>query len=178
MLARHLPLFALALSMLVAGCGTTPGASVAPTAATTVEAQKTDIHSTLEILGIGPAYAAALRAQGIKKVADLLEAGNTRADRVQLAKATGISPKLLMTWVNHADLMRITQVGPVYSRMLEDAGVDTVAELSTRSAQNLFVALQAVQTKGGKTMVDRMPSLATVSRWVERARTHGRYVEY
>lgn len=175
---RLATLLTLACSLVIAGCGTTPTASLAPEAVSTLEAQKTDIHSTIEILGIGPVYAAALRAQGIKKVADLLEAGNTRADRAKLAKATGISPKLLMTWVNHSDLMRITQVGPVYSRMLEDAGVDTVAELSKRSSQNLYIALQAVQTKGGQTMVDRMPSLATVTKWVERARAFGRYIEY
>lgn len=178
MLSRHLTLLTLALTVLVAGCGTTPATSLAPQSATTLEAQKTDIHSTIEILGIGPVYAAALRQQGIKKVADLLEAGNTRADRAALALATGISPKLLMTWINHADLMRITQVGPVYSRMLEEAGVDTVTELSKRSAQNLYIALQAVQTKGGKTMVDRMPSLTTVGTWIKRAQTQGRYIEY
>lgn len=175
---RLVSLLTLACSLFVAGCGATPPASLAPQAAPAVESQKIDIHSTIEILGIGPVYAAALRAQGIKKVADLLEAGNTRADRAKLAKATGISPKLLMTWVNHSDLMRITQVGPVYSRMLEDAGVDTVLELSTRSPQNLYIALQAVKTKGGQNMVDRMPSYATVARWVDRARNFGRYVEY
>jgi len=177
MSSRHLALLTLA-TMLVAGCGTTPVASIAPQAATTVEAQKTDIHATIEILGIGPVYADALKAQGIKKVADLLEAGNTRSERAHLSQVTGISPKLLMTWINHADLMRITQVGPVYSRMLEDAGVDTVAELSKRSAQNLYISLKEVQTKGGKTMVERMPSLATVATWIDRARNFGRYVEY
>lgn len=178
MLARHLTLFTLVLSLFGAGCGVSPTAGVAPRSEAAVEAQKTDIHATIEILGIGPVYAAALRARGIKKVADLLEAGNTRTDRANLAKVTGISPSLLMTWVNHADLMRITQVGPVYSRMLEEAGVDTVAELSKRSPQNLYIAIQAVQMKGGKTMVDRMPSLATLTKWVERARTQRRYVEY
>lgn len=178
MSSRHLTLFTLALTLLVAGCGTAPGAAIAPRTATTLEAQKTDIYAAIEILGIGPVYAAALRAQGIKNVADLLEAGNTRTERAHLAAATGISPKLILTWVNHADLMRITQVGPVYSRLLEDAGVDTVAELATRSSQNLYLALRSAQTKGGKQMVDRMPSLSTVATWIDRARNFGRYVEY
>lgn len=174
---RHI-LAPLALAVLLAGCGTVPATSLAPQTDATAVAQKTDIYKTIDVLGIGPVYSHALKQQGINRVSDLLEKANTRTERAQISRATGISPKLLLTWVNHADLMRITQVGPVYSRMLEDAGVDTVAELARRDARNLAAALQGVRTRSGKTMVERVPALATLETWITRARENGRFVEY
>ena len=40
-----------------------------------------------------------------------------------------------------ADLFRIKGVGEEYSDLLEEAGVDTVAELATRNADNLHAKI-------------------------------------
>ena len=79
-----------------------------------------------DIEGIGPAWAEKLEAAGLRTTDDLLRAGATSKGREDLAAATGISGKLILRWVNRADLSRIKGVGEQYADLLEAAGVDTV----------------------------------------------------
>ncbi len=173
-----------AFAATLAGCGTSAGSITQPATqqlaaqGDAAVSQKSHLYGTLEILGVGPVYSQKLEAAGIRSAADLLEIGRTRTGRANLVNATGISAKLVLRWVNHADLIRVLGAGPVYARLLEDAGVDTVAELAARNPQNLRAALEAVRIKGGMSMVDRMPSVDTVATWIRRARDLGRYVEY
>ena len=83
-------------------------------------------YNIIDIEGVGDAYAEKLKAAGIKTVDGLLEAGATAKGRKNLAETTGISEKLILRWVNHADLFRINGVGPQFAELLEAAGVDTV----------------------------------------------------
>ena len=83
-----------------------------------------------KIEGIGDVYAQKLREAGVQTVDDLLKAGADPQGRNELAEKTGISGKLILEWVNHADLFRIKGVGEEYSDLLEEAGVDTVPELA------------------------------------------------
>src|SRR5438309_6924494 len=78
----------------------------------------------LEIEGIGPAYAETLENQGLSTTADLLKKAATATGRRKLAAASGISEKLVLEWVNHADLCRIHGIGSEYADLLEAAGVD------------------------------------------------------
>ena len=82
-----------------------------------------------DIEGIGPAFAAKLSKAGVRSVEGLLKAGATEKGRKEIAAASGIAPKLVLEWVNHADLFRIKGVASEYSDLLEEAGVDTVVEL-------------------------------------------------
>jgi hypothetical protein len=63
---------------------------------------------------------------GIKTTDKLLEAGATNKGREDLVKKSGISEKLILEWVNLADLFRITGVGEKFSDLPDEAGVDTV----------------------------------------------------
>jgi len=58
------------------------------------------------IEGIGEKYAQKLKEVGIATTEQLLEVGATKKGRDQLAEKTGISPKLILEWVNLADLFR------------------------------------------------------------------------
>src|SRR3970040_1944658 len=78
-----------------------------------------------KIEGIGPKYQADLKKANIASVEGLLKAGSTPKGRKELAEASKISDKLILEWVNHADLFRIKGVGEEYSDLLEEAGVDT-----------------------------------------------------
>lgn len=92
----------------------------------------------LEIEGIGPKYADDLRNRtGVKTVEALWEAGQTRKGRRDLATETGISEKLIVEWFNHADLMRVRGIAAEYADLLEEAGVDSVRELSHRVPKRL-----------------------------------------
>src|SRR5665647_3659268 len=100
--------------------------------------------SLAEIEGIGPVHAETLKKQGLKTTEDLLKAGATPKGRDDLAAATGISGKLILRWVNMADLFRLKGVGEEYSDLLEAAGVDTVVEIAQRNAANLHEKLLSV----------------------------------
>ena len=97
-----------------------------------------------EIEGIGATQAGKLAAAGVTTTDDLLKSGANPAGRKSLEDATGISSKLILEWVNHADLMRIKGVGSEYSDLLEAAGVDSPSELAQRNAANLAVTFQEV----------------------------------
>lgn len=130
--------------------------------------------STIE--GIGPAYQQKLKAAGIKSAEALLKRGATAKGRQDLEKATGISGKLILEWVNHADLFRIKGVGPEFADLLEEAGVDTVAELAQRKADNLYKAM--AEANAAKNLVNRMPALENVKAWIEEAKKLPRIVQY
>ena len=140
------------------------------------EKVKTAGPNVIEIEGIGPTYAEKLVEIGIRTTDDLLEAGRTSKDRENLAKKTGISKKLILEWVNLADLFRIKGVGEEYSDLLEEAGVDTVVELAKRNADNLHPKILEVNNK--KKLVRRPPTLEQVQQWIEEAKALPRKVEY
>lgn len=128
------------------------------------------------IEGIGEAYAEKLSAAGVKTVEALLEQGATAKGRGELAETSGISEKLILRWVNHADLFRIKGVAGQFSELLEAAGVDTVPELAQRNAENLQKALQT--TNEEKHLAKTTPSLSQVTDWIAEAKTLPRMVTH
>jgi predicted flap endonuclease-1-like 5' DNA nuclease len=129
-----------------------------------------------KIEGIGATYKDKLVVAEIKTVEKLLEvAGGVKA-REGLAAKTGIPAKLILEWVNLADLMRIKGVGEEYSDLLEEAGADTVAELANRVPGNLLAKLKETNEK--EKLVRRLPVLKQVQSWVEQAKKLPRKVEY
>jgi predicted flap endonuclease-1-like 5' DNA nuclease len=129
-----------------------------------------------DIEGIGSQYAEKLKAAGINTVEKLLESGATAKGRDELAAKTGISTKLILTWVNHADLFRIKGVAGQFSELLEAAGVDTVPELAQRNAENLQKAM--AQTNDEKHLAKTTPSLSQVTTWIAEAKTLPRVVQH
>ena len=130
----------------------------------------------INIEGIGKTFAEKLNAVGIKTTEGLLEACYSRKARAEMAERTGISEKLILEWVNLADLFRVKGVGEQFSDLLEEAGVDTVVELVQRNPESLYTKI--VQVNGEKNLVNRVPHLSEVQSWVEQARTMPRKVEY
>ncbi len=124
-------------------------------------------YQIVDIEGVGDAYAAKLKEAGIKTVADLLEKGATDKGRKELVEATGISSKLILKWVNHADLFRINGVGPQFAELLEASGVDTVKEFRHRNAENLAAKMQEVNE--AKKLTRRVPSVAELQRMIDQA---------
>jgi predicted flap endonuclease-1-like 5' DNA nuclease len=128
------------------------------------------------IEGIGPKFAQQLRKAGIRSTGDLLKKGATPAGRKLVAKDAGISGKLILEWVNHSDLYRIKGVAGQYSDLLEEAGVDTVVELSKRIAKNLVEAMKKTNEK--KRLVRQLPVLSQVENWIKQAKKLPREVKY
>lgn len=130
----------------------------------------------IEIEGIGESYAAKLQSAGVANLEKLLELGNTKQGRKSLVDATGISDKLILRWVNMADLFRVKGIGEQYSDLLEAAGVDTVPELAQRKPENLHAKMAEVNEQ--KHLVRALPPLPTVEKWVEAAKELPRIVSY
>jgi predicted flap endonuclease-1-like 5' DNA nuclease len=126
--------------------------------------------------GIGETYALKLHNAGIATTGALLQKGTTPQGRRALAEATGISDKLILEWVNHADLFRIKGVGEEYADLLEEAGVDTVPELAQRNPANLHAKLGEVNA--AKKLVRRLPTAAQVTDWVDQAKALPRVITY
>jgi predicted flap endonuclease-1-like 5' DNA nuclease len=137
---------------------------------------RTAVSSLARIEGIGPVYADRLVAAGVTSTMRLLEKGADSKGRKWLSKNTGISERLILEWVNLADLMRIRGVGQEYSDLLEGAGVDTVRELRNRNPTNLHQAL--IETNAKKNLVRRVPSLGEVEKWVTQAKNLSPKVKY
>lgn len=129
-----------------------------------------------DIEGIGPAYAQKLKDAGVGTVSALLENGATRKLRDSLAEATGVTQKLVLEWVNHADLMRVKGIGAQYSDLLEAAGVDSVAELAQRNAASL--AQKLADTNAAKKLVRALPTQEQVAEWIEQAKTLPKVVSH
>lgn len=129
-----------------------------------------------KIEGIGTTYAVKLNQAGISTVERLLSAAASRNGRQDLAEKTGLSEKLILEWVNRADLMRVKGIGEQYSDLLEAAGVDTVKELAFRRPENLHQAL--METNANKRLVRRPPTPSQVQHWVGQAKTLPPVVSY
>jgi predicted flap endonuclease-1-like 5' DNA nuclease len=129
-----------------------------------------------DIEGIGPEYAKKLTEAGVTSVAQLLKVGADPKGREELAAKTGIDRKLILEWVNHADLYRIKGIGQEYSDLLEEAGVDTVVELANRKPENLHAKILEVNT--AKKLVRRPPSAGMVADWVLQAKELPRVVTH
>ena len=130
-----------------------------------------------DVEGIGPVYAEKLAAAGIKTTDDLLAAGARPYDREKLAESTGISPKLILEWVDKVDLMRVPGVGSQYSDLLEAAGVASPAELARRNPANLAVTVQEVAA-ARPGIVRRVPGEAEIAGWIEAASQLDKVVEH
>ena len=129
-----------------------------------------------KIEGIGDKFTSKLNAMGIRTMNQLLDEGATATGRRNLEERSGISPKLILRWVNMADLFRIKGIGEEYSDLLEAAGVDTVPELAQRKAENLYAKMSEVNKT--KKLVRQLPGANQVSKWIEQAKSLNRKVNY
>jgi len=121
-----------------------------------------------EVEGIGPSYGAKLKEAGIDDTDDFLKLCCDAKGRKEAAEKTGISEKMLLTWANMADLMRVNGVGKQYAEILHVAGVDTIKELRTRNAANLTEAMKKVNDE--KNLANANASEASVQDWIDKAK--------
>ncbi|MFK8048486.1 MAG: DUF4332 domain-containing protein [Halioglobus sp.] len=129
-----------------------------------------------DVEGIGPKFAETLKGCDIATQEQLLEKGGTKAGRAAIVKDSGISSKLILKWINRADLARVKGIGGEYADLLECAGVDTVPELAQRNAANLHAKMAEVNEE--KKLVRAMPSDSQVAKWVEQAKGMDRAIHY
>lgn len=129
-----------------------------------------------QVEGIGRVYAGRLREAGIATIAALFAAAATDYRRRKLAEELRISRKLILRWVNHADLMRIDGIDTQFAELLEAAGVDSPTELQHRVPAHLAARMAEVDAE--KHIAPEVPDEATVANWVEAAKTLPKLVSH
>jgi hypothetical protein len=121
-----------------------------------------------DIRGIGADTAVILKSEGIRTTVGLLHLAKTPKQRLKIAEKVGTDDKLVLDWVTAADRMRVKGVGWEYAELLRAAGVKTVKELKFRNPQKLVD--QMTQANSKRKLVRLLPSVGTVTRWIENAK--------
>ncbi len=129
-----------------------------------------------EIEGIGEAYSLKLESAGITSQENLLKVCCDKKGRKKIAESSGVSEKMILNWVNRADLSRIKGVSTQYADLLECAGVDTVPELAQRNAENLQLKMAEVNEE--KNLVRKVPVVSQVQDWVTQAKELPRVITH
>ncbi len=122
--------------------------------------------STIE--GIGETTTAKLEKAGITTVEALLEKGGQKTGRKEIADAAGMSESVVLNFVNMADLFRINGVAGQFAELLKASGVDTVKELATRNAENLWAKLTEVNAEKNLTRV--VPTAEKLTDFISQAK--------
>jgi predicted flap endonuclease-1-like 5' DNA nuclease len=120
-----------------------------------------------DIRGIGADAAVILKSEGIRTTVGLLRLAKTPKQRLQIAEKVGTDDKLVLDWVTAADRMRVKGVGWEYAELLRAAGVKTVKELKFRNPQKLVEQMTEANSK--RKLVRLLPSVGTVTHWIENA---------
>ncbi len=121
-----------------------------------------------KLYGLKPDLGVKLKALGIKDNDDLLQFCKTPADIIELARLTGVEPQEITRLVQRADLARIRGLGGTYMRLLEEAGIQSAADLAGHSPEELRERLLRLNQQ--RRLVGRVPALAMVNGWVTKAR--------
>jgi predicted flap endonuclease-1-like 5' DNA nuclease len=117
-----------------------------------------------------------LKAKALGDGDKYLAAAKTPAGRQELAKGVGVDASAILELANRVDLARVKGVGEVFSNLLEEAGVDTVKELSKRVPDNLLAKITEVN--GKKKLAKRLPTAKEVADWVAQAKALPKTLEY
>jgi len=128
------------------------------------------------IPGVDPKHIERLAALGIKNTKHLFERARSKSDRAELARLADVPSSNLLELVKLSDLARIGGVGPVFARLLYEAGADTIEKFLKRSPDELLERLHAINKEKEYTRI--MPSLKDIAYCIETARELPKAVEY
>jgi hypothetical protein len=127
-------------------------------------ANRTDLY---RLHNISDSDVETLNKNDINSLEDLINNSKTGALRTDLASKTGFSRGVILTWLNHADLMRIEGVEGDLAYLLEKSGVDSVKELARRKSVNLQERMQ--RTNRSEKIVKTIPSVSDLSELIKTA---------
>lgn len=114
------------------------------------------------------AHVEKLKKVGIFSVEELLEHGSTPDARAELSRNTKISERLIFRWVKHADLFRIKGIAGHKAELLEAVGVESMPELAQAEPEFVYNEMKKVNQR--KNLVQRVPGMVQIRRWVKTAK--------
>ena len=113
-----------------------------------------------DLPGVDPQHIEKLAAVGIKNAKHLFKRAKSRNDRADLARLVDVPSSDLLELVKLSDLARIGGVGPIFARLLYEAGADSLEKFLERSPDELLERLQAVNKEKNYTRL--IPSLKDI----------------
>lgn len=119
------------------------------------------------ISGINEKVAEQLRSAGVTTVEKLLSHGESKEGRRAIAIKARLNARAVDRWVHHADFFRIKGIAGLKTELLEAAGVPTVRLLAKQDPDKLYQKM--VQINERRKMIERVPGLIQVRRWVKTA---------
>ncbi|MFL7838696.1 MAG: DUF4332 domain-containing protein [Candidatus Promineifilaceae bacterium] len=121
----------------------------------------------IAVPGMTAATVADLDKADVKDVEDLQEKAATAEGRAELAEATGMSRDDVEDIAYKLDLGRVRGIGRKSLLLLNAAGIESVGDLAQYDADELAGLLTTVNEEDH--IVDHMPSVDTLSFWLEQA---------
>ena len=119
---------------------------------------------------------AKLEPLGIKNTRQMFQQGRTREDRAVLEDKSGIPAEELLELVRLADLARIWGVGPVFTRILLEAGYGSVAAVAEADLEVMYKKVNQLNRDRKYTPI--MASQSEVGMCIDYARILPKVVEF
>lgn len=110
---------------------------------------------------------AALAKQGITSSEQLYERVVTRTARASLAKAAGLDAAELASWARFLDLMQLSGIGPKMVRLLNAAGIDSLAAFKKAEPAALYQRFREVNV--GARYSEVIPNADILRGWIDAA---------
>jgi hypothetical protein len=129
-----------------------------------------------DIHGVAAENIEKLAAIGIADVEGVLEAGRTKEEREDLSRRSGVSLDEVMELVKLVDLTRLVDIKGLRGRLLYEAGVDTVENVSRYDPEALRE--RVVKVNEQRQILKRHPTLVETRYWVTQAKALQKIVEY
>ena len=124
-----------------------------------------------KLVGVDDNIATALFNVGIFTTRDLLKRASTKDGRRAISIVTGIGEDRLLEWVYMADLMRINGIGPLYAKLLIDAGIKSIPELARSNDRDIY--LRVARANARLRLVKKVPTILQIRDWIRQARRVG-----
>jgi len=132
-----------------------------------------------ELFGASTSLINRLGREGIETPADLLEKARTPAQRESLAHEINYDEKEIRQLAKQADLLRVDGMDSKLAKVLIDAGIDSVPELGSRNAENLYKKLRGFSgTQDSWIIKFKCPSKDDVKALVDAAKGLDRVLEF
>lgn len=125
-----------------------------------------------KLYGVEPELEAKLKKVGIRDTDDLLARCQSAEAIVDLAVQTGAEAAVLEQLVHRAQFAQIRGIGEAYTILLEAVGVKTINDLAQKGPEDLRSDLNRVNSE--LKLVGRVPALAMVNGWVNKAQRNVR----
>jgi predicted flap endonuclease-1-like 5' DNA nuclease len=119
-----------------------------------------------ELKGVSASLANSLAALGIADTDQFLLAAVDPAELKALASKLGISESVLSGLADRSDLLRVPGIGPAYTDLLNNAGVNSVTDLAAAGSGLYDKLVKAGETLG----VKGLPKAPEVAAWVASAK--------